>query len=31
MGLSEADMAVGYLHVILKVLSITNGQVQGKL
>lgn len=31
MGLSEADMAAGYSHVILEVLSVTNSQVQGKL
>lgn len=31
MGLSEADMAAGYSHVILEALSVTNSQVQGKL
>lgn len=31
MGLSEADMAAGYLQVILEVPSVINSQVQGKL
>lgn len=31
MGLSEADMAAGYSHVVLEVLTVTNNQVQGKL
>lgn len=31
MGLSGADIAAGHLHVLLKVLSVSNSQVQGKL